>query len=127
MITKILILLGMIWLHIIDDYTLQGILASMKQKQWWVKNYPDELYKNDYKIALLTHAFSWAFMIMLIPNLIALYKNELTYWYIITLIINWLIHAYVDNLKANKLKINLIHDQIIHITQIIITWFMLVV
>ena len=31
----------------------------------------------------------------------------------------------VDNLKANKLKINLMTDQIIHIIQIIITFILL--
>ena len=118
---KIVSLIGMVWLHIIDDYMLQGKLASMKQKRWWMDNYPDKLYKNDYKIALLTHAFSWSFMIMLIPIGYAIYTNTLTYWYIIAFIINWLIHAYVDDLKANKLVINLIHDQTIHITQIMIT------
>jgi hypothetical protein len=39
-----------------------------------------------------------------------------------TFIYNWLIHAYVDNLKANNHKINLIQDQSIHLVQIIITW-----
>lgn len=31
------LLLLMIFLHIVDDYYLQGILASMKQKEWWNK------------------------------------------------------------------------------------------
>ena len=47
-VSKILLLIGMIQLHIVDDYMLQGILASLKQKQWWEKNYPQEIYKNDY-------------------------------------------------------------------------------
>ena len=29
------ILFLMIFLHIIDDFCLQGIMASMKQKSWW--------------------------------------------------------------------------------------------
>ena len=33
---KMFCLLLMIFLHIIDDYKLQGILASMKQKNWWI-------------------------------------------------------------------------------------------
>ena len=36
-VSKILLLIGMIQLHIVDDYMLQGILASLKQKQWWEK------------------------------------------------------------------------------------------
>lgn len=55
----------MLFCHIVDDYYLQGILASMKQKKWWQENAPDKLYEYDYLIALLMHGFSWAFMIML--------------------------------------------------------------
>ena len=36
--------------------------------------------------------------------------------------INLIIHAIVDNAKANEKQINLIKDQLIHISQIIITW-----
>lgn len=35
------LLLLMIFLHIVDDYYLQGILASMKQKEWWHKTAPE--------------------------------------------------------------------------------------
>lgn len=119
----ILILLSMIFCHIVDDYYLQGWLASAKQKKWWEKNAPDELYKNDYKMALFMHAFSWSFMIML-PLVVYAYIGGLTlkigtvFWYII----NLAIHAYVDNLKANKGKINLVQDQLIHLIQIVATW-----
>jgi hypothetical protein len=36
------LLLLMIFLHIVDDYYLQGILASMKQKEWWHKTAPEK-------------------------------------------------------------------------------------
>ena len=62
---KLFILFCMLFCHVVDDYYSQGILASMKQKSWWEKNAPDELYKNDYKMALFMHSFSWSFMIML--------------------------------------------------------------
>lgn len=62
---KLFILLCMLFLHIVDDYYLQGWLASAKQKSWWEKNSPDKLYKHDYLIALFMHSFSWTFMIML--------------------------------------------------------------
>lgn len=119
----ILILLSMVFCHIVDDYYLQGWLASAKQKKWWEKNALDELYKNDYKMALFMHAFSWSFMIML-PLVAYAYISGLTlkigtvFWYII----NLAIHSYVDNLKVNKGKINLIQDQIIHLIQIAVTW-----
>ena len=60
-----MIFLTMIFLHIVDDYYLQGILAQMKQKKFWKEQTPDELYKYDYIWALIMHAFSWTFMIML--------------------------------------------------------------
>lgn len=44
----IFIILWMIFFHIVDDYYLQGWLAHTKQKSWWEKNAPDELYKHDY-------------------------------------------------------------------------------
>ena len=112
---NIIILLLMIFLHIIDDYYLQGILASMKQKLWWQKNNPQKMYKYDYLMALFMHSFSWSFMIML-PSIIT--KSFI--WWIF--LINLIMHFIVDHLKANLLKINLITDQAIHILQIILTW-----
>lgn len=118
---KIFILLAMIFLHIVDDYKLQqGVLANLKQKSWWQKEVGyKKLYKYDYIPALILHAFSWTFMIML-PIAISLKFN--IGWWIIAYIVNSAIHSFVDDLKANKLKINLIVDQIIHIIQIVITW-----
>lgn len=117
---KIFVLLAMIFLHIIDDYKLQGILASMKQKKWWEeqKEYKN-LYKYDYIPALIEHSFSWTFMIML-PIAIMLRFN--IDWWVIAYIANMIIHAFVDDLKANKFKINLVVDQTIHIIQIVVTW-----
>lgn len=126
---KIFLLISMLFCHIIDDYYLQGILASMKQKLWWEKNYPNEKYKNDYKMALFIHSASWSFMTLLpvsIYNIINYCTDAFwTMWFIIW-IINLIIHMIVDDLKANKLKINLIIDQIIHIIQIVIAFVILV-
>lgn len=36
---KILILFTMIFCHIVDDYYLQGWLASAKQKSWWKRTH----------------------------------------------------------------------------------------
>lgn len=121
---KIFILLAMIFLHIIDDYKLQGILASMKQKKWWEeqKEYKS-LYKHDYITALIEHSFSWTFMIML-PIAIVL-RFDIGWW-VIAYIVNMIVHAFVDDLKANKFKINLVIDQTIHIVQIVITWLIFI-
>ena len=50
----IAILILMLFAHIVDDYYLQGWLASVKQKKWWEKNAPDKLYKFDYFITWQT-------------------------------------------------------------------------
>ena len=117
--SKLFVVTLMIFCHIIDDYYLQGILASMKQRSWWEENYPQKSYSYDYIMALVMHAMSWAFMIML-P--VAAYMGfRPTNIFFVVLAVNSVIHALVDDLKANKHKINLIADQSIHLIQIIIT------
>ena len=124
---KLIILLTMLFLHIVDDYYLQGILAQMKQKSWWEKNAPDKLYKNDYKVALLEHAFSWTFMIMLpITVTMIIQNNYINTIYITFFIMNWILHTVIDHLKANKKIINLVVDQSCHILQIVVTWIVFV-
>jgi hypothetical protein len=114
----------MIFCHIVDDYYLQGWLASAKQKQWWMDNAPDKLYRFDYIWALFMHSFSWSFMIML-P--IAIFQGFDVNWVFgLMLVINTAVHAFVDNLKANVKVINLWVDQSIHMLQIIYTFWMLV-
>ena len=116
---NLFIILAMIFCHIVDDYYLQGWLASAKQKKWWEENAPQKLYNHDYIMALIMHSMSWSFMIML-P--IAFMKGfNINNLFLIVFVENTIIHAVVDDLKANRLKINLWQDQIIHICQIIIT------
>ena len=118
------VLLLMMFCHIVDDYYLQGKLALFKQKSWWEEKAPDQLYKYDYIVALIMHSFSWAFMIML-PVLIAFSLNP-PLWFWFDLLFNVCLHAMIDNLKCNELKINLIQDQLIHLAQILTTWIMYV-
>lgn len=119
----ILILIAMIFCHIVDDYYLQGWLASAKQKSWWEKNAPEKLYRNDYIMALFMHSFSWSFMVM-IPIIACLLISgiSLQEWFVIPYFVNMAIHCIVDDLKANKRKINLMQDQCIHLVQILVTW-----
>ena len=114
----------MILLHIIDDFHLQGILAKMKQKEWWKKQegYKD-LYENDYQTALMIHSLSWSIMISLPLWFVPIKPITLG----IVVIINSFIHYYVDDLKCNKLKINLATDQNIHFFQILVTWLLTVI
>lgn len=100
---KLIILLFMIFFHIVDDYYFQGILASMKQKSWWLKS-PDYKYKyrNDYLVALFMHSFSWTFMIMLPIMIYLLIFGNVTWTIFYLFIVNLFCHAYTDNEKANK-------------------------
>ena len=123
--SNIFILLFMIFMHIVDDYYLQGWLASAKQKKWWEKNAPQELYKHDYIMALIMHSLSWTFMIML-PIVISI-KFAFSWFYIISFVVNATIHGIVDDLKANKGKTNLIQDQSIHIAQIFVTYIIFLI
>ena len=122
---KLIILFAMIFCHIWDDYRNQGILASMKQKTWWETNAPGELYKNDYKMALFEHAFSWSFIMSLPLTIVAVHLQDTTVCFILIVmcILNTVVHAYIDNLKENKHTINLVEDQTYHLIQIMITWF----
>lgn len=115
------ILLFMILFHIIDDFVLQPIsLSNLKQKKWWEKQegYSDK-YKDDYKVALAIHSISWSIMIH-IP-LVIVFPSLGQLALLISFIANAVIHYYIDDLKANKLKINLFEDQMVHFWQICTT------
>jgi len=110
-----------IWCHIIDDYVLQGCLASMKQKSWWAEKVNDldsTMYKHDYLIALAMHAMSWSFSIM-VPIIIA--KPFCFSFYVVAFCVNSLVHGLVDHAKANMKLISLVTDQMIHLIQITLT------
>ena len=42
-------------------------------------------------------------------------------WYVTAILANTVIHAFVDDLKANRDRINLVTDQLIHLAQIAVT------
>lgn len=123
---KLLILISMIFCHIVDDYYLQGWLASAKQKEWWEKNAPQKIYKHDYIVALFMHSFSWSFMIsvplFLYSILVAGARNEDISYISFLMVLNLIYHMIVDNIKCNQKTINLIIDQSLHILQIICTF-----
>lgn len=127
---SILVLLTMIFLHMFADYNLQGILASMKQISWWKEackpyginedDFEKSKYSKDYIVGLLCHSYVWGTLIML-PILYVYSLSTLT---LIFLIVNIFLHAYIDDLKANKFKLNLVQDQLLHLLQIFITWML---
>lgn len=124
MIYQFFMLITMMFCHIVDEYYLQGWFASAKQKSWWEKNTSNPLYKNDYIVALLEHAFSWTFMIHLpfvVYAIICDFQPNI-YIFVTIFIINWVVHIVTDHAKANLMKINLIQDQMIHFCQIVVTW-----
>lgn len=124
---KIIILIVMFFCHIVDDYYLQGCLANMKQKAWWQIHTSNKLYKYDYIMALLEHAFSWSFMVMLPVLIYMIYNNELHIGlYVAMLVGNLIVHSIIDNCKANELCINLITDQCLHFIQIVLTWWLFI-
>lgn len=117
--SRAFVILWMIFFHIVDDYYLQGWLASAKQRSWWKENAPDKLYRYDYIWALIMHSFSWSFMIMLPIAFVSGFTiNSL---YLATFAANMIIHAFTDHLKANDKTINLWQDQLMHMFQIIVT------
>jgi hypothetical protein len=115
--SSIFIVCTMLFMHVLDDYVLQApCLCNLKQKSFWEKNAPEEQYKKDYIVALIMHALSWSFMIML-PCAIALDFNVgfgFAYWFVF----NTAFHAITDHLKANVKVINLWIDQSCHMVQI---------
>jgi hypothetical protein len=107
--------------HLVSDYTLQGWLADGKQKSWWDKICSGkvlEKYRFDYIAALVCHALYWSIFICA-----PFYASS---WFIVAVILNTIVHAIVDDLKANRHKINLIQDQLLHLGQILATFFCMV-
>lgn len=123
------ILLLMILGHLFADYTLQGWFCNGKQEIWWREQCADECnleferrwkkYRHDYKCALFEHGLYWS-LVTFLPLFFWMDLPDLTL--VAVVVVNTIIHAIVDDLKANKLKINLIQDQLLHFGQIIITW-----
>ena len=130
-----LILVIMLFCHTFYDFHLQGILAQMKQKEWWQKQFVKEelsntKYRSDYKMALAVHSFEWAFCIQL-PLLVNVYNRCGDFgWFdvrVVLMFINLLIasacfHYLIDDMKANDKSISLVADQMIHVVQVITAW-----
>ena len=123
---NIFVLIAMIFLHIVDDYYLQGILAKLKCRSFWDENAPDKMYKYDYIAALIIHSISWSFMVMVIPISLKLIEHKNLSICLMCFLINAVIHCIIDNAKANKHAINLIQDQAVHVLQVVVAWILCV-
>lgn len=113
----------MLLAHIIDDFVLQPIcLSKLKQKEIW-KKYNKEtnnLYENDYKVALFIHGLSWSILVHLpIIFYFGLYNSVVVFF---SVLFHAIIHSVVDDYKANKKRISLIYDQYAHFGQICIVF-----
>lgn len=119
----IYVLFMMLFLHILDDFHLQGCLANMKQKAWWVKNVPpDPKYKYDWIPALVAHVISWTIIVML-PCV--LFMDAPVALVVALFLFNCAVHFFVDDLKCNRLAIGLVEDQLLHLSQIIFTFLVI--
>ena len=97
-------------------------LANGKQLLWWKREVGVDTehwkrYCNDYKCALLEHGLYWSLVTFLPLFFMDLSDTTLALF----VAVNALFHAWVDDLKANRFKINLIEDQILHFSQIAAT------
>lgn len=115
----VIVLILMLLTHFFADFHLQGILADMKQEQWWnnSKN------KYDYLAALAIHSAEWTLW-MMIP-LFLLPHLDLG-MFLLLAALNIVVHSLTDNSKANCKDISLIQDQIIHLAQIAFTYAALI-
>lgn len=121
--SNLFVILWMLFFHIVDDYYLQGWLASAKQKSYWEQNAPDAMYKYDYIWALIMHSCSWAFMIMF--PIAYVQQFNIGFDFMFMFVFNVVMHASVDHLKANMKMINLWQDQFAHLAQIVLTYVVL--
>lgn len=124
----VLFVTATIALHIIVDFHLQGCLADLKQKKWWLDNVFakgfDHKYEKDYLAALIIHSLEWSIFVH-IPVLFMTYHftgsgSIISLILFFSILLHAGIHAFIDDLKCNKLKINLVQDQILHLGQLVL-------
>lgn len=111
----VIVFILMLLAHIFADFHLQGILADMKQEQWW----NNSKYKYDYLAALVIHSAEWTLW-MMIP-LFLLPHLDLG-MFLLLAALNIIVHSLTDNSKANYKDISLIQDQALHLAQIVFTY-----
>ena len=119
-----IVLILMLLAHFFTDFHLQGILADMKQEQWWKRQ---ERYnsknKYDYVAALVIHSAEWTLW-MMIPLLLLPHLD--LGMFLLLAALNIVVHSLTDNSKANYRDISLVQDQVIHLAQIAFTYAVLV-
>lgn len=109
--------------HLVADFTLQGWFCNGKQERWWkeeCKKYGVGFYKyrNDYLMSLFLHSLYWSIAIIIPAMFIYDLPNEMMANLVF---FNTVIHLITDDLKANRMVLNLIQDQFWHFIQIAVT------
>lgn len=120
----VIVLILMLLAHFFADFHVQGILADMKQEQWWKQQDGDNSKnKYDYLAALAIHSAEWTLW-MMIP-LFLLPHLDLGIFLLLAAL-NIVVHSLTDNSKANYRDISLVQDQALHLAQIAFTYAALV-
>ena len=120
----VIVLILMLLAHFFADFHLQGILADMKQEQWWKQQDGyNSKYKYNYLAALAIHSAEWTLWTM-IPLFLLPHLDLGMFLLLATL--NIVVHSLTDNSKANCRDINLVQDQALHLAQIAFTYAALV-
>lgn len=111
-------------LHFFADFTLQGVLADLKCRDWWTRQLHDMgfhqhdalKYQDDYKAALFYHAFYWS-VVTFAP--VWYFASDTAAFAIV--FANAIVHMVIDHFKCNLFTLNLWQDQSLHFIQIALT------
>ena len=121
---KSYIFIFMLFAHCIGDYILQkDFISKAKRKSFWLNIKDEKVDTFAYLSILCVHAFIWSFCIHL-PLILFLPQSNII---VVSIFINFLIHGIIDDLKANRNKISMTIDQLIHVLQIVITYILFIV
>lgn len=77
-------------------------------------------YRNDHAMVLFLHGLEWS-LLMMLPIIIYDGWNASGILFAV-MIGNALIHAYIDDLKCNRMRITLTEDQMMHLVQVAVTF-----
>jgi len=133
--TPVKLFLLTLLLHFISDFTLQGLLGNLKWKDWWMRecNRMEKeqtlewgsakatfrKYRFDYICGMICHCLYWT-LFTFAPIIWGMNNS----WLIVALVVtNAAFHYVVDDLKANRWRLNLCQDQLLHLVQITATIF----
>lgn len=121
---KALILFTMIFLHIVGEFYLQGMLAKMKKKRWWYRHEPEDGGRYNHIAALIIHGYSWSFIVHLpFTGLIVLCDMfDCMAVLSLSLLSHAVLHALLANDRINHDFLDFADEQACHVAQVFIVW-----